>query len=119
MTTSRYIDPDTRGYVVIRGNYQRTSAAAAWVYLALMTIRGSVPGLPRFGSDLRRLTHTYAGITKDIIRMIDEVMRPEVGKRFADYRRTCWLQHGAPVFQVTILSGEGGAAVFTIPISVG
>jgi hypothetical protein len=112
---SRYVDPDTGSHVTRAGKRARATAGAAWAYNAIMLRRGSIPNLPNFGSRLRDITHMHASVTREIEQAIDEVLGPEVGKRFRGYEAHCDLVNGAPLFAVTIYSSDGGEDTFEIP----
>lgn len=115
---SRYVDPETGGWVLTTAKgYQRIDAVLGWVYGMLTTERGSIAQLPWFGSRLRTLTHLTPGVTRQMESAVDEALRPFVGKKFDSYTRRAWLQNGAPLLSVTIkVAGASGAV--SIPLAV-
>jgi hypothetical protein len=115
--TQWYVDPDTQGWVL--DDYheiQTIEASLGYVYEALMTEKGSIEELPTYGSNLRKLTHITPGITKQVESAIDECLRPMVGVWFDSYKRKCWLQNGAPLFQVEIKKADA-TSVLEIPLT--
>jgi hypothetical protein len=113
---TRYVDPDTGSWALDDyHNFQRIDAPLGWVFTHLMTERGSIPELPWFGSNLRKLKHLSVGVTSQIENAIDEALRPFVGQKFDTYSRKAWMQNGAPLFSVTITVG-GAAATLQIPL---
>ena len=115
---SRYVDPETCSWVLTSWhNWQRIDAELGWVYGMLTTLRGSIPELPWFGSNLRRMTHLVPGVTRQIEGAVDEALRPFVGKRFSQYTRRAQFQNGAPLLTVTI-TVEGRTGQLEIPLAV-
>lgn len=55
-TRSRYIDPSTGDYVLLRGSPRPDATVASDVVLALRTRRGSAGAAPLFGSRLHTIT---------------------------------------------------------------
>lgn len=111
----RYVDPDTGGYQITEGNYRRIDGVLGRVYNLLATRRGSVPNAATFGSRLHTVTHLRPGVTREIERIVDEALRPYVGRWFKSYERACWLQNGWPLVSVTVKS-EGFDDVLEIPL---
>lgn len=60
-TTRRYMDPNTRDYVVASGEYQQDDTPASKVTARLRTKRGSIKVLPNFGSLLHTIAGSFAG----------------------------------------------------------
>lgn len=115
---SRYIDPDTGGWIVDDyGRFERIEASLGYVYGTLMTLKGSIAELPNYGSNLRKLTHITPGITSQVNAAIDDALRPLVGKKFDSYTRSCWMQNGAPLFKVEIKKA-GTTAAIEIPLTL-
>lgn len=60
----RWIDPETRDYVVERGGPRGDSTRAAKVYIQLATRRGSCAVNPKLGSRLHLITRTGRGVVQ-------------------------------------------------------
>lgn len=114
---SRYVDPDTGSWALDDyKQFRKIPAPLGWVYGMLATERGSIPELPWFGSNLRRLRYNRVGVTAEVESAIDEALRPFVGVKFDSYTRKAWLQNGSPLFSVEIkVSGATGG--FEIPLA--
>ena len=84
-TARRYIDPNSRDYVIVLGEYTPDVGITTKVFSRIATKRGSVAVLPRFGSLLHTIKGPFAGFDKLAERHVkdclaDLVMRREVNR---------------------------------------
>ena len=107
MTTwSIYIDPVERAPKIADSRLAKCTAALANCQHALLSLRGSIEGLPGYGAGLLDIETVAPNAVALIERRIDQAMR------FADggwdsYDRTVYLSRdGYPVAEITLYLGD-------------
>lgn len=115
MLQSRALDPNTGSYIVQDGRYVMAPAAIAWAMGQILLRRDSVPGYGG-GSDVRSIEATGTRTATTLRGMVDEVLRPAVGRRFLDYRCEVFWVGAVPIISVRLYT-EDGVFPFQIPWS--
>lgn len=103
-----YISTDTGAPVIESGRVKVCSRAMSQVQHALMTLAGSVEGLPGYGAGIAEPTHLSDSMLRDLARRADTALAPLVGPIIYSYdREVQWSDSGYPQIEVAFSSPAG------------
>lgn len=101
------VDPTTGSFIVEDGDFRRCKPGIMAAMNAVLTERGSVPGMSDFGSTFESVTHLTESTVRDMERAADQALRPLRGIDFDDYEREAsWDAVGNPTLLVRTFSAN-------------
>lgn len=114
---SIYINPQTGDYEVVEGRLARCTRALGKVLSATTTRKGSVPGLPAWGSDMSQVTHLDSTTPERLRAEHERVLRDMVGSDLRAYSVAAFESPPGVLqseIQITGLDGEVSSDVVLV-----